>query len=174
MTEQIIYNAYRRNSGRKCDCMKKLMAFVLTLICVFGLVGCSVSNTNNSKPQTEANNTTTSENGTTTNPSETNPPVDNDAAFKAELIAKYGLPFRLWRTEGMALWEFTIGENTAKREYHHSMEGSFSQESLSWEIVDGELVITGDWSETFTLDMEDGQAISKTDGAVYRIVEEQE
>lgn len=154
--------------------MKKLMVFLLTLIFVFGLVACSTNDSNNSKAQAEDNNTTTSENGTTTNPSATNPPVDNDAMLRAELIAKYGLPFRLWRTEGMALWEFTIGENTAKREYHHSMEGSFSQESLSWEIVNGELVITGDRSETFTLDMEEGQAISKNDGAVYSIIEEQE
>jgi predicted RecA/RadA family phage recombinase len=53
------------------------------------------------------------------------------------------------------------------------MEGSFWQKNLSWEIKNGELVITGDWNETFIIDLEAGEAISKTDEAVYKIVKEQ-
>ncbi|MBQ2251867.1 MAG: hypothetical protein II329_02750, partial [Clostridia bacterium] len=100
-------------------------------------------------------------------------PVDNDGILKAELISKFGIPFRLYRTEGMTLWEFTIREDSAERGYHNSMEGSFMQKNLSWEIKGGELVITGDWNETFTLDLEAGEAISKTDEGVYKIVKEQ-
>ena len=38
--------------------MKKLIALVLTLVCVVCLIGCSISNIDNSKPQTETTNTT--------------------------------------------------------------------------------------------------------------------
>ena len=70
------------------------------------------------------------------------------------------------------MWQFTFSETSAEREYHHSMEGSFFQKSLSWKIENGELVITGDWNETFTLDIETSVAISKTDGREYSIYSE--
>lgn len=170
--------------------MKKLILMCLTVVCLLSLAACSTNKTDNTKPQPEQNHTNTTPNdnttkppigGTTTTPSDntvttpndtTTPPVDHDAAFKAELIAKTGMPFRLWRTEGMSLWCFTISETSAEREYSNSMEGQFVSESLSWKIENEELVITGDWNETFTLDLNTLEATSKTDGAVYRIIKE--
>ena len=106
-------------------------------------------------------------------PPMTNPPatVDTDAAIKAELIAKYGIPIRLLRNEGMALWEFVFTETTAERAYHHSLEGETYHKSLSWEIKNGELVISGDWNETFILALDANIAISKTDGEQYRVAQ---
>lgn len=166
--------------------MKKIIALVLILVCVLYLVSCSDADLDEFEPDTDKNDSDNNINDDDTNDktdnnnqngnednNENNTPVDNDAILKAELISKFGMPFRLWRTQGMSLWEFTISENSAERGYHNSMEGSFLQKNLSWEIKNGELVITGDWNETFTLDLEAGQAISKTDEAVYKIVKEQ-
>lgn len=168
-------------AGEKME-HKKIIAFVLMLVCVLYLVSCvnedfddrdkndSENNINedDSNGQTDKNDQNNNEDN-----NENNTPVDNDAILKAGLTSKFGMPFRLWRTEGMSLWEFTVKEDSAERGYHNSMEGSFWQKNLSWEIKDGELVITGDWNETFTLDLEAGQAISKIDEAVYTIVKEQ-
>jgi hypothetical protein len=162
--------------------MKKMIALCLAVVCLLSLVACSTNDTDNTKPQAGQNNTTANPNDNTTanpndnttanpNDSTTAPPADNDATIKAELIAKVGMPFRLWRTEGMSLWCFTISENSAERDYSNSMEGQFIAKSLSWKIENGELVITGEWNETFTLDLNAMKATSKTDGAVYSIVE---
>ena len=53
----------------------------------------------------------------------------------------------------MALWMFTLTENSAERTYLHSLEGEIYHKSLSWEIKDGELIISGDWNESFVLDL---------------------
>jgi hypothetical protein len=97
-------------------------------------------------------------------------PVDNNTNIKAELITKVGLPFRLWKTSGMSLWCISISEDSAEREYSNSIEGQLIQKSLIWKIENGELVISGEWSETFTLDLDKMEAISKADGKVYSIV----
>ena len=152
--------------------MKKLIAFSLVLVFLLSLAACSANGTDNSKPQID-NNTTNSTPDNTTNSTPdntTSPIVDNDATIKAELVSKIGMPFRLWKTEGMSLWRITISENSAEREYSNSMEGQFIQKSLSWKIENGELVITGEWNETFTLDLNKMEATSKTDGKVYSIV----
>lgn len=153
--------------------MNKMIAFILAVIFLLSFAGCSGNDdakvkfeTNNATESTQSNNTTIS--SPTTEQSTT---VDSDEAIKAALIEKYGITFRLWKTESMSLCEFTLGETDSKREYHHSMEGSFTQEPLSWEINNGELVITGTREETFTLNIEEDQAISKTDGTVYSILE---
>ncbi|MBQ7826723.1 MAG: hypothetical protein IJ386_00475, partial [Clostridia bacterium] len=97
------------------------------------------------------------------------------AAIKQELISKYGLPFRVWRTEGMALWYFCIDETTATRTYTHSLEDGMTEHaSLSWEIINGELVISGAWNETFTTNIEENTVTSQTDGAIYKLLKEQE
>ena len=152
--------------------MKKLIAFSLVLVFLFSLVACSANGTDNSKLQTDNNTTTSTPDNTITSTPDntTTSPVDNDETIKAELIAKVGLPFRLWKTEGMSLWRITISETSAEREYSNSMEGQFLQKSLSWKIENGELVITGEWNETFTLDLSKMEATSKTDGKVYSIV----
>lgn len=176
--------------------MKKIIALGLILVCMLWLASCANEDFDEFEPDTDKNDSdnnineddsngnidnndsngnedNNNSNGNEDN-NENNTPGDNDAILKAELASKFGMPFRLYRTQGMSLWEFTIREDSAERGYHNSMEGSFWQKNLSWEIKNGELVITGDWNETFTLDLEAGQAISKTDEAIYRIVKEQE
>ena len=152
--------------------MKKLIAFSLVLVFLLSLAACSANGIDDSKLQSDNSitNSTPDNNTTSTPDNTTTPPADNDTTIKAELIAKVGLPFRLWKTEGMSLWRITILDNSAEREYSNSMEGQFIEKSLSWEIENGELVITGEWNETFVLDLDKMEATSKTDGKVYSIV----
>lgn len=146
--------------------MKKLVVFSLILVFILGFAACSSNTTGFS--ESHVDNTTISSLETI---STTPHPVDNDEAIRAELLAKVGLPFRLWKTENMSLWCITIQENSAEREYSNSMEGQFVEKSLTWTIENGELVITGEWNESFTLDLEKMEATSKADGKVYSIVE---
>ena len=151
--------------------MKKMIAFILSFICLLSIASCA-RNDDESKLAFEPNNTTASTEAsdvtvgsTTTNSSD----KGSDAAIKATLIEKYGVPFSFKRNKGMAMWRFTLSDTSAEREYHHSLESSFYQRSLVWDIADGELVITGDWNETFILDLDANIAISKTDGEEYHI-----
>lgn len=153
--------------------MKKMIAFILAVICTLSFAGCS-KNDDETKVQFETNNTTASTEPTnttiTSSATEASTTVDSDEAIKAAMIEKYGIPVRIRRTEGMALWKFTLAETTAERAYLHSFEGEIYHKSLYWEIENGDLVITGDWNETFILHIEDNQAISKTNGIVYDIL----
>lgn len=146
--------------------MKRILALVLLMVFVLGLTACTTNRTDHSK--TPINNSTDDTRSTTPMAP---PPVDNDETIKAELLVKVGLPFRLWKTEDMSLWCITIMENSAEREYSNSMEGQFVEKSLTWTIENGELVIAGEWNESFTLDLEKMEATSKEDGKVYSIVE---
>ena len=146
--------------------MKRFLALVLSIVFVLGLTGCATNITGHN--ETPIDNSTNSSSPDTT--STTPLPVDNDETIKTELLAKVGLPFRLWKTEDMSLWCITILENSAEREYSNSMEGQFVEKSLTWQIENGELIIDGEWNESFTLDLEKMEAISKEDGKVYSIV----
>lgn len=153
--------------------MKKMIAFCLTLVYILYFVACSTNEMDNSNSQIENSDTYSCHESTNTaTPDITSIPhsSEDDEAIKTELIAKVGLPFRLWKTEGMSLWCLTIYENYAERDYSNSIEGQFIQKSLSWKIENGELIIDGEWEETFTIDLEKMEATSKTDGKVYRII----
>ena len=163
--------------------MRKIIGLLLVALFYISLTACGGDGQNGNQgpsaiesTQTgnENGNTTTPGNSTTTNPPATLPsdPIDNDVTIKASLIEKYGSSFIFKRHEGMAMWRFTFSETSAERVYQHSMEGMFFQKSLSWKIENGELVITGDWNETFTLNIETSVAISKTDGKEYSIYPE--
>ena len=160
--------------------MRRIMSLLLAILLCISFSACGEDkktdpglNIIESTPTENGNNNaTTSDNSATTTQPTTNPPapVDNDAIIKAALIEKNGFPIKLRRTQGMALWMFTLTENSAERTYLHSLEGEIYHKSLSWEIKDGELIISGDWNESFVLDLNANIAISKTDGTQYNIV----
>ena len=162
--------------------IRKLVSILLVVLLCLSFTACSANNENDHGANTieststengNSNTATTPNSSTTTIQPTTNPPapVDNDATIKAALIEKNGFPIKLRRTQGMALWMFTLTETSAERAYLHSFEGETYHKSLSWEIKNGELVITGDWNETFVLDLNANIAISKTDGTQYSIVQ---
>ena len=88
-----------------------------------------------------------------------------------EIVDRYGFPIHLRMTEGMELTEIILSESSATREWMSSLvTGSILHENLSWSISGNNLIIYGEWEESFTIDIMAGRARSKTDGKEYRIV----
>ena len=88
-----------------------------------------------------------------------------------EIVDRYGFPIHLRMTEGMELTEIVLSESTATREWMSSMvTGSILHKNLSWSITEDDLIIYGEWEESFSIDIIVGRAYSKTDGKEYRIV----
>lgn len=88
-----------------------------------------------------------------------------------EIVDRYGFPIHLRMTEGMELTKIVLSESTATREWMSSMvTGSILHENLSWCITEDDLIIYGEWEESFSIDIIVGRAYSKTDGKEYRIV----
>ena len=147
--------------------MKKLVAFVLALVCVLGLVACSSNDNGDSKEQTEINNNRTTENTDVTAPTST----ENDAEYGClqELVDTYGFPIDLRMTEGMEISTIELSENSAEREWMSNNE-KIVHDNLTWSIVDNHLVIDGDWEEEFTVNVESGHAVSALDGKDYKII----
>lgn len=144
--------------------MKQLMVFILALVCVLSLVGCS-------EVSKEAN------------PSK-NIAVTTATEAKAQsevlrfLFDKYDLKFKLWGPEGHDLYAFYIYPDYAERECHILMPANTDDvaeyhKNLSWEVVDEELIITGEWQETFKIDITAETATSTTTGKVYQIYDMQ-
>ena len=140
--------------------MKKLRALLLALVCLLSLAGCS---------------------GTTEVTAED---IKDGTVVQAEapnevltfLDEKYGLAFRLWGPEGHDLYVFHIFPDHAERECHILMPANTDDiaefhEDLAWEIAGDELMITGDWQETFKIDIAAGTATSASTGKVYSICE---
>lgn len=134
--------------------MKKWIALLLALVCALEFAACASQGAEYASTEPE-----------------TDPPVtiDNDAEIKAELMAKYGGKFKFYLAFDMQLILFVFDDTTVKREHYDSMKNDVPTHSATWDIVDGELVVTGEWNEAFILDLEASIAISKTDGREYPI-----
>ena len=141
--------------------MKKLTSLLMALVCLLSLLGCSKAN--------EA------------------VPVDDTAAGTAAeadipnevytfLDETYGMAFRLWGPEGSDLYVFHIYPDHAERECHILMPANTDDiaefhEDLAWEIAGNELIITGEWEESFLIDISANTATSTATGKVYEICE---
>lgn len=91
---------------------------------------------------------------------------------------KYDGMFRLWGPEEQSLHVFYMYPDHAERECHILMPENTDDVSeyhtdLSWEVVDNELRITGEWHEVFTIDISMETATSAATGKVYQICEMQ-
>ena len=105
--------------------------------------------------------------------SSTTTPTENELMYGTlqEIVDRYGFPIHLRMTEGMELTEIILSESSATREWMSSLvTGSILHENLSWSISGNNLIIYGEWEESFTIDIMAGRARSKTDGKEYRIV----
>ena len=85
------------------------------------------------------------------------------------MIEIHGFPFRLWHSEGADYYDFIFTEDSAQREVFVNFDGPHTMSNLSWSITENELVISGEWEETFIIDMDSGVATSVNDGKEYRI-----
>ncbi len=139
--------------------MKNFMVLVALLFCMLAVVGCSNPDTENKK----VNEATVTEH-------------QSSNAVLNFLTLKYGLTFRLWGPEGSDLYAFYIYPDFAEREYQilmpsNSDDASIYHKDLSWRVEDDELFITGDWQETFKIDLSAETATSAETGKVYQICE---
>lgn len=144
--------------------MKRILALVLVIVFVFGLTACTTNRTDDTRGTTA--DTTNSE---PNEPMESSEEKTNQYGTLQDMINTYGFPFNFWNTEGMGFYQFTFTENTAEREWSEAGNAIAPISNLSWSIVGDELYITGEWEETFTLDINAGIATSLTDGRKYKI-----
>ena len=144
--------------------MKKLIVLLLALACILSLAGCS---------KTDAATTPT---GIIEDTISTETQMQNEVLqFFAD---KYDMKFTLWGPEGQDLYAFYIYPNYAERECQILMPENTADvaefhKDLSWEVVNDELIITGEWQETFKIDIIAETATSTTTGKVYQIYEMQ-
>ena len=144
--------------------MKKIIALLLALSCVLALVACS---------KTDEATTPT---GNIEDTASTETKTQNEVLqFFAD---KYDMKFTLWGPEGQDLYAFYIYPNYAERECQILMPENTDDvaeyhKNLSWEVMDDELIITGEWQETFKIDITEETATSTTTGKVYQIYEMQ-
>ncbi len=87
-----------------------------------------------------------------------------------EVVDSYGFPFYLRYTEGMSLTKIYIFEDNAEREWIHSLEDPAHHDNLTWELKGNTLEISGDWNESFTVNMDTGIVTSLSDGKEYRLI----
>ncbi len=144
--------------------MKKLLALILAFALVFGLLACTSKDPE--EGQTEGNKQIS--NIPQTDPTETENP---DAAIKAELLGKYGGKFQFYLAFDMQLINFNFDETTVARRHFDSLKDERPTHNGTWDIVNGELIVSGEWNESFILNPESNTATSKSDGRVYPIYE---
>lgn len=144
--------------------MKRFLALVLLIVFVLGLTACTTNRTDDTRSATP--NTTNSELNISMETTDEN---TNQYGTLQDMINTYGFPFNFWNTEGMSFYQFTFTENTAEREWSEAGNAIAPISNLSWSIVGDELFITGEWEETFTLDINAGIATSLKDGKIYDI-----
>lgn len=140
--------------------MRKILTFLLCCLLTFSLTACAG----------ESDRSAAGDTAETVAVTETGPTADSGVITKQALFDKYGLPFRVRRAFDMRLIRLFFYEDTATRECLDSMkDGTEKFTALSWDVVDGDLVVTGAWNERLTLDQDADAAISQTDGETYQI-----
>jgi hypothetical protein len=143
--------------------MKKFIAFLLCLTILLSFTACSGNN------RSERNGDNYRADGELE--IRFSDPDLRSESEKQELMDQYGTPFYIRRTFGMQLIIFTFDEAGVLREHMDSMKDGTETHNASWDVIDGELIISGEWNESFTLDLENSTATSKSDNEVYRIVQ---
>lgn len=133
--------------------MKKIIVLLLALSCVLTFAGCSQTNSESEVESTEGES------------------LNDVLQFFAD---KYDMTFTLWGPEGHDLYAFHIYDDHAERECHILMPENTDDiaeyhNNLLWEVVDNDLIIMGEWQETFKIDISAETATSTATGKVYQM-----
>ena len=153
---------FRKDVGN----MKKLAIYLMVIIGLLSLTCCAKTDKEN--PAQSANTITV--------------PATEEAESSNEVLQfltdKYDLKFTLWGPEGQDLYAFHVYPNYAERECHILMPANTDDvaeyhKGLSWEVVGDELIIAGEWQETFRIDITAETATSTTTDKVYKLYEMQ-
>ena len=90
-----------------------------------------------------------------------------------QIKEQFGLPFRLHGPVDQGLRTVYIYDSHATREViTKTDDNTIIQDDLNWGISDTELTISGQWNESFRIDLEAMTAVSELDGTVYFIASE--
>ena len=144
--------------------MKRIITLFFVLSCVLALAGCSKTN----EPTVST--------GNIEDTVSTETQIQNEVfQFFADT---YNMKFTLCGPEGHDLYAFYIYPDHAERECLILMPANTDDvaecnKNLAWEVVDDELIITGEWQETFKIDISAKTATSVATGKVYQIYEMQ-
>lgn len=154
--------------------LNKLSLLVFTMLIVLSFSACSIDRNPGNEPESSSDKVTSAPAPTDHTAIETSVPSSTayeDAEALEIIVQKCGYPFRFYCPVDMECTVFRFYEASAKREYNN-FYGKIEHHDLGWEIVGNEMIVTGDWNERFTVDLETFTATSQTDGLVYRIVSE--
>lgn len=152
----------------------KFTLLLLSILIVLSLSSCSSDRAHNDMPSNSENIITLSSSPTEftaieTTVSSESTHEDNEALDI--IVNECGYPFRFYCPVDMDLYEFQFYESYARREYSSFyIDGMIEHDDLDWEIIGYEMIVSGDWNERFTIDLDSLTATSQTDGMVYRIV----
>lgn len=148
--------------------MKRLSVFFWAVAMCVCLCACTNDSGSENPDDTVISIIANGENLSSTEEPENGP---NGNITKQLLLDQYGGEFELCRSFGMELIRFKFDETSVTREHLDSMKDDVPTHTGTWDIIDGQLVVTGEWNEIFILDLDANIAISKTDGEEYRIPE---
>lgn len=138
--------------------MKRNVAFLMILVVIFAMTGCGETRI---QPQTAP------ETVPTDGVSRETLWQTSDSGLLDAIIRACGMPFRLHSPTNRDLYEITLYADHALREAVRKSGDSEEQDGLDWEIVDGQLKLTGAWEERFFIDLETMTAVSDLDGREY-------
>ena len=143
--------------------MKKFAFLLLTSVCMLSLFGCAEKREGYDPTVAAARVESTATMDTE--------PQNEVLEF---LSHQYAMKFTLWGPEGNDLYAFHIYPDHAERECHILMPANTDDtaqyhDDLSWEVVNDELIIAGEWQETFRIDISAKTAVSTSTGKVFKI-----
>lgn len=140
--------------------MRKRISLLLLLASILTLAGCAETETKTPEPAAE----TTAAAVLTAETTEADNPVQE------AIVAACGIPFRFNSPTNRDVYMVKFYEDYARREVWTKYDVDEEQDGLAWEIRGDQMILSGEWSETFTIDLETMEAVSNMDGRVYRIL----
>lgn len=86
-----------------------------------------------------------------------------------EIVDAYGFPIMFNMLDGMELTKIILYEECAERQLLNNKDNPTIKD-LTWQISGNVLIISGNWEESFQVDIDAGTATSLSNRKVYRLV----
>ena len=156
--------------------MKHMMRCILALVIVCSLAACTKTQ------EHVAEETSIQQEPELSIDEETSIQQESELSIDDEVLTylsnKYAMKFNLRCSDGQDLYVFYIFPDHAERSCDILMSAntddvSVYTKNLSWAVSGDELIITGEWEESFKIDISTGTATSTTSNKVYQIVKPQ-
>lgn len=146
--------------------MRKIISLLLLLAAILALAGCAETEVPETAGETAAATVAAERPDETA--AETQQP-DSNLVLDA-IVEECGMPFKFHSPTNRDVYIVKFYEDYAKREVWTKYDADEEQGGLAWEIRGDQLTLSGEWSETFTIDLGTMEATSDKDGRVYHIL----